>query len=467
MNEKHQFIENMIEKVKNVPIENTIGRRLNLKKRGQHLLCKCPFHNAKDLGSFVVTPSKNMWYCFACGGEYGGSGIKFVMLYENKDFLDACFAIALEESIITIDEFQEYSNQDFSKNYKQKLQKKAKKINKPENENPKAEISQIHDVYSKMHSLCSLSEKHMQHLKEKRTLDEERIKKDYFSFPYENEKKDSFLEKLKAIGNYTDEFLMTVPGFYWDNTEKKLSFSSYKGIGILIRDQDQNIRAIQIRKDFVKKDDSRYTWFSSTFAEKNPNLYTGGTGCGSPLDILIPGISNTNPISDRKKILCITEGRFKAEKLLSNNCTVISLQGVTTWKNKNIDREIEKLSHIYSIQTCYLVFDSDMLGNIGVFNSFKSLYHVLQKKISVRFILWRNEFGKGIDDLINNGNLSKAVYSDDYDSLVYAHNSAVQICLDAYLLDDIKQISLLEKEVRKQFNNDLQLITQEFLHLPI
>lgn len=462
MNEKHQFIENMIEKVKNVPIESTIGRRLNLKKRGQHLLCKCPFHNAKDLGSFVVTPSKNMWYCFACGGEYGGSGIKFVMLYENKDFLDACFAIALEESIITIDEFQEYSNQDFSENYKQKLKKKAEKSNKTEIEKPKADSLLIHDVYSKMFSLCSLSEKHMQHLKEERILDEERIGRDYFSFPYRN--KDHFLERLKAAGNYTDEFLMTVPGFYWDNKRKKLSFLSYKGIGILIRDQDQKIRAIQIRKDTVKESDSRYIWFSSTFAENDPKKYTGGSGCGAPLDILIPGVSNTKPVSDRKKILCITEGRFKAEKLLSHNCTVIGLQGVTTWKN--IDKEIEKLNHVYPIQTCYLMFDSDMLGNKGVFNSCQSLYNVLQKKIPVRFVLWRKELGKGIDDLINNGNLAKVIYSD-YDSLVHAHNSAIQICLDAYLLNDIKQISTLDEDIRMKFNSDLQTITQEFLHLPV
>ena len=47
---------------------------------------------------------------------------------------------------------------------------------------------------------------------------------------------------------------------------ENLVFTGHKGLGILIRNSDSRIVAVQIRKDTIQEGDSRYIWFSSSFA---------------------------------------------------------------------------------------------------------------------------------------------------------------------------------------------------------
>ena len=54
---------------------------------------------------------------------------------------------------------------------------------------------------------------------------------------------------------------MNIPGFFYDKKRGKLSFTGHKGLGILIRNSDSRIVAIQIRKDTIQEGDSRYIWF--------------------------------------------------------------------------------------------------------------------------------------------------------------------------------------------------------------
>lgn len=67
-------------------IVDVISSYVRLNKKGSNFFGLCPFHNEKT-GSFSVTPSKQMFYCFGC--HVGGNVISFVQKYENMTFQEA------------------------------------------------------------------------------------------------------------------------------------------------------------------------------------------------------------------------------------------------------------------------------------------------------------------------------------------------------------------------------------------
>ncbi|MBR5336381.1 MAG: DNA primase [Lachnospiraceae bacterium] len=67
-------------------IVDVIGQYVKLTRKGSSLFGLCPFHNEKT-GSFSVSPSKQMYYCFGCGA--GGNVLTFVREYENYSFTEA------------------------------------------------------------------------------------------------------------------------------------------------------------------------------------------------------------------------------------------------------------------------------------------------------------------------------------------------------------------------------------------
>ncbi len=69
------------------PIENVIARHITLKQDGIHLKGRCPFHDDHK-ASLVVTPSKSLAKCFACG--WNGDAIDFVMQIDHLGFREAC-----------------------------------------------------------------------------------------------------------------------------------------------------------------------------------------------------------------------------------------------------------------------------------------------------------------------------------------------------------------------------------------
>ena len=308
---RREFIEDMFFKLENVPIEQIVGSRVPLKQQGAHLYGSCPFHSSTHHRSFVVTPRKNIWHCFVCGDGFGGNGIKFISLYDNIDYLQAAFKVAYENNIISYDEYIMYSKINYNETYVNRLEQKhvgSKKI--AVTAKPKAPDFIIHNVYSIIKENCSLSEEDYKTLKNERHLSDTRIARDYFTAPTNWKQKENILNAIRAAyPEYTDEILMTVPGFYIEPEKGKnrLKFSFAKGIAFCIR-TDTKIKAIQIRRYTVKEGQKRYTWFSSSFTDAEPDKYLGGAGCGSPHDILYP--DNTD-----KGIIAITEGRFKSEIL--------------------------------------------------------------------------------------------------------------------------------------------------------
>lgn len=81
-------------------IEDTVGERIELRRRGSSLVACCPFHNEKT-PSFHVHPAKNYYHCFGCQAH--GDSIRFVMEFEHKTYPEAVRILA-ERYHITIEE---------------------------------------------------------------------------------------------------------------------------------------------------------------------------------------------------------------------------------------------------------------------------------------------------------------------------------------------------------------------------
>ena len=72
-------------------IVEVIGGYFPLKRSGPVFKALCPFHQERT-PSFSVNPQRQIFKCFGCGA--GGSVIRFVMNYENLDFIAAAKKLA-------------------------------------------------------------------------------------------------------------------------------------------------------------------------------------------------------------------------------------------------------------------------------------------------------------------------------------------------------------------------------------
>ena len=346
-----------------------------------------------------------------------------------------------------------YSKINYNETYVNRLEQKhvgSKKI--AVTAKPKAPDFIIHNVYSIIKENCSLSEEDYKTLKNERHLSDTRIARDYFTAPTNWKQKENILNAIRAAyPEYTDEILMTVPGFYIEPEKGKnrLKFSFAKGIAFCIR-TDTKIKAIQIRRYTVKEGQKRYTWFSSSFTDAEPDKYLGGAGCGSPHDILYP--DNTD-----KGIIAITEGRFKSEILRDAGNVAISLQGVSTWKG--IQNEILHIMDSRPVRKIYLFYDSDMLGNTAVYNQSIALLKAIEitfPTIQTYHAVWKKEWGKGIDDMYFNGHIKKIKYLTS-GQLKSCHEKVLKFLLKKYGVESLDEIvRSKDKDLKERFCRDLQ-----------
>ena len=444
-------VKEIMEAVLELPPSQVISKKVELSYKAGNYVGLCPFHNDKHLGSFVVTDRKGIWKCFACAsGITGGNAIAFRMKYDNKPYFESAMNIAVEEGIISEAEYEEKLRHPVSKKDIREFTRYSTAKKKKES----FDQDLMHQVYQIMHDVSGLSEKHLEHLKQTRMLDEDRIKKDYFSFPCFNKGKvmDKILQALKADPEFDERELEKIPGFFFDREKKRLTYAGYRGIAILIRNAKGKIVGIQIRKDKVKAGESRYVWFSSGFAQKDPHLYRGGAGPGAPIDVVYPTVPK------KKLFLGIAEGRFKTEQLAMRGDFIgISVQGVGNYKG--IEQEMTNLLESPQVSDTVVVFyDADMLSNIQVLRHAIALSkHIVENVncrpgINVKFALWHEELGKGIDDLLINGNECDIHYLDASD-VETMFNVIVQACLKKH---GVKSESELKGNKRDTFYQEVE-----------
>ncbi len=96
-------------------IVEVVSGYVSLKKQGRNFVGLCPFHS-EDTPSFVVSPDKQIFYCFGC--QHGGNVINFVMEQESLTLPEAAEKLA-DQYGVTIPEAQ-YSQKDISRQHKKK-----------------------------------------------------------------------------------------------------------------------------------------------------------------------------------------------------------------------------------------------------------------------------------------------------------------------------------------------------------
>ena len=96
-------------------IVDVVGEFVTLRKAGVNYKGLCPFHDDKT-PSFMVSPSKQICKCFACGE--GGTAINFLMKHEQITYPEALrwlakkYNIEIEEKELTPEEIKEQSDRE-------------------------------------------------------------------------------------------------------------------------------------------------------------------------------------------------------------------------------------------------------------------------------------------------------------------------------------------------------------------
>ncbi len=103
------FVEDLLSRV---DIVDVINSRIPLKKAGRNYMACCPFHQEKT-PSFSVVPDKQFFNCFGCG--IAGSALKFVMSFDNIDFVDSVAKLAAS---VGMEIPQDKDNHDHDISYK-------------------------------------------------------------------------------------------------------------------------------------------------------------------------------------------------------------------------------------------------------------------------------------------------------------------------------------------------------------
>ena len=94
-------------------IVSVLGAYLDLNKKGNNYVCRCPFHEEKT-GSFTVSPQKSIYHCFGCGR--GGNVLTFIQEYEGLSFIEAVEKLA-EINNVTVPRESKSNSEDYSNIY--------------------------------------------------------------------------------------------------------------------------------------------------------------------------------------------------------------------------------------------------------------------------------------------------------------------------------------------------------------
>ena len=179
-----RYSEELIEEVRSRnDIVDVISGYVKLKKSGSNYFGLCPFHNEKS-GSFSVSPSKQMYYCFGCGA--GGNVITFIMEYENYTFMEAVRMLA-ERAGIELPQMEETPEERKSRDIRSQL----------------LEINKLAAVYY-FHQLRGQNGSTAMNYLKKRELGDETIQR--FGLGYSSMYSDDLYRYIKSKG-YRDDIL--------------------------------------------------------------------------------------------------------------------------------------------------------------------------------------------------------------------------------------------------------------------
>jgi hypothetical protein len=249
-------------------------------------------------------------------------------------------------------------------------------------EKPVADIDQRNKVYSALlNDYLILSPQHSDNLLNVRELSDERVAYNgYATLP----DPPNMLRVSKELASSFE--LNGVPGFFKNETgDWRFSLVGSPGFFIPIRDPLGRIQGLQIRRNSVGKDQSKYIWFSS-------RDLTDGASSGSPIHFV-----NVD-LAKQKGFAVITEGPLKADICAEKmSLCFIAVAGVSSFNNvfaQQLKKEIPQL------KTVAIAFDSDWEDKSSVCNAVIRLIDTLKEhNINIKIWTWDTKF-KGLDDFI-------------------------------------------------------------------
>lgn len=453
--ETRAFFNQVKEEVKKLRLSDVISEYIEVKETNYaNNDALCPFHGDEKFGNFKIHDEKNLYKCFSC--DETGDGISFVKEIENLGFKEAVVKIAYTHHIISKKQSEELLGGVLTSSEIKRIKKKEKKQDDSVVE--KASNDVLNKSFRALMQVSNLSDDHRTSLEERGMSQEMIDKGGYFTFPKaSNELLLDMYKKLKEVDSHS-QVLKNVPGFVTAEHLKQVqgqevrylyTFTNQNGLGIPVRNAMGQIVGIQVRKDQISEDEKRYGWFSSSYAQYK-NIYKHGTEAGTPIHVTYPKENNF------KNVVFVTEGIFKADAIAEAfKSTAISVQGVGNYKL--INEELKVIAERNGeIEHIFIAFDADMAQNVNVYNHLKKMVAWIKEEFpNVTFYnsLWDEEKGKGIDDLIQEGNVNelKRVSMDDF---IEKYDKIIEELVEEHQekIIKIKKHFIKEKFVNNVFN---------------
>ena len=319
----------------------------------------CPFcypANGKK-GKLNLNKAKNVYRCDYCG-EYGG----MIQLYARVHGVNNSDAYCEIKELLRLDE------KNYAPEQSAQAQVKIEYV-----ETPRANDQAIHQTYSMLLHILSLSNPHKQNLLSRGLSEKEIVKYKYRSVPAYGQK--SICAKLIGSGCQ----LEGVPGFYLDTDNTWNIKLKASGLLIPIFGISGNIQGMQVRLD-KPIENRKYIWFSSSDKEK-------GVTSGSPVHFV------GDPAARR---VYVTEGALKGTiaHALSGK-TFLCVAGTNSIASLKPLLEIMKANGTTEMVEA---FDTDKDTNEHVKKAAKSLGNMLRREgFSTASAVWSGDC-KGIDD---------------------------------------------------------------------
>lgn len=343
--------------------------RLEIRRpSGNGVYVNCPICGDRR-GKMRLDYDSDFWRCNYCG-ESGGMLALYAKVHgvSNSDaYREICEALGRADS---------------GPDYKPAERAKAAATVE---QSPPAAIQEIHQTFSVLLSMLSLSEKHRQALRERGLSDGQIDDLGYKSTPPRCLCK-SYAERLLRQGC----IIKGVPGFYLDEDGKWTVKFHQRTAGVLIpvKGIDGLIRGLQIRLDVPIKDKddppeksgTKYLWLSSSNK-------TGGVSSGAPLHFV--GDPNARTVY-------VTEGALKSDVAhLLMDRTFIAIAGA------NNTAQLDPLFALLAQSGTELIIeahDMDKYRNEQVAGGASKIYLMARSHgMNCRRLTWNPNY-KGIDD---------------------------------------------------------------------
>ena len=214
--------------------------------------------------------------------------------------------------------------------------------------------------------------------------------------------------RIKAVKpDFTPAALYGVPGFFFEEIKEGKGKWHFKApmpncIGIPLKNAYGEIVALQMR-NLERNAKNKYFYVSSKYESQKNKAYGYGASPGSPVAVFYP------PSIDIPTFY-IGEGYFKMREIAKEGAVAFSVQGVNSlsYVTEEITRVLSLLPQLKtSLKSneqikLFIVFDADMYSNVHVLEAGLRAAYIFAKKFRGRpisFLLWRDEYGKGFDDM--------------------------------------------------------------------